>query len=304
VPRLQKPRALRPGATVGIAAPGGPVDPERLAEGIALWREAGFQVVHREDLCARRGYLAGDDARRVRELKELIADRKVDAIVCARGGYGCDRILQRFDPEKFRAARKPLIGYSDITALLLWQRRQAGLTGFHGPMLERAKELERDAFADLLAQLAGAIGAPLAGRGCGGGRAEGRLTGGSLTMIAASIGTDWEIDTRGAVLLLEEVGERPYRVDRMLQQLRGAGKLAGVAGVGIGDVSSCHDPKYPTPEVEQVLEETLRPLRVPLVLGLPFGHTPRNRAWPFGARATIDGRRGEVKILEAGVARG
>jgi len=304
MPRLLKPRALEPGATIAIAAPGGPVDPARLEEGAALWRDAGFRVVQRDDVAARRGYLAGDDKRRVQELASWIKDRRVDAIVCARGGYGCDRILDRFDAAAFRAARKPLIGYSDITALLLWQKRHAGLMGFHGPMLERGKELDREVFADLLAQLAGAVAQPLVGRGEGGGRGEGRLVGGSLTMVAASIGTDWEIDTRGAILLLEEVGERPYRVDRMLQQLRGAGKLAGLAGVGIGDVSTCHDPKYPSPEAEEVILEVLRPLRVPLVLGLPFGHTPRNRAWPFGARATIDGRRGEVRVLEAGVARG
>jgi muramoyltetrapeptide carboxypeptidase len=171
-------------------------------------------------------------------------------------------------------------------------------------MLERGKELDREVFADLVAQLAGATPPPLVGRGEGGGRGEGRLIGGSLTMVAASIGTDWEVDTRGAILLLEEVGERPYRLDRMLQQLRGAGKLADLAGVGVGDVSSCRDPRYPSPEAEEVIREVLRPLRVPLVLGLPFGHTPRDRAWPFGARATIDGRRGEVRVLEAGVARG
>jgi muramoyltetrapeptide carboxypeptidase len=304
VPRLLKPRALRPGATIGIAAPGFAVDPTTLAEGIALWREAGFQVTHREDLVARDGYLAGDDARRVRELKGLIADRRVDAILCARGGYGCDRILDRLDPARFRAARKPLIGYSDITALLLWQRRRAGLTGFHGPMLDKGTKLDRDVFAELLAQLAGATAAPLVGRGVAGRSAEGRLVGGSLTMLAASLGTVWELDARGAILMLEDVGERPYRIDRMLQQLRGAGKLANLAGVGVGDFSSCTDAKYPTPDVEQVLQDVLRPLRVPLVLGLSFGHVLANRAWPFGARAKIDARRGEVRILEAGVSRG
>lgn len=304
MPRLLKPRALRPGATIGVAAPGGPVDAERLAEGLALWREAGFRVVHRDDLVAREGYLAGDDARRLRELAGLVADRRVDAIVCARGGYGCDRIIHRLDPARFRAARKPLVGYSDITALLLWQQRRAGLAGFHGPMLERGRALDKQAFEELLAQLGGATAEPLRGRGVAGGRAKGRLIGGSLTMLAASIGTSWEVDTRGAILLLEEVGERPYRIDRMLQQLRGAGKLRELAGVGVGDFSSCQDAKYPSPDSEQVLLQALRPLRVPLVLGLPFGHVLANRAWPFGARATIDARRGEVAVLEAGVARG
>ena len=304
MPRLLKPRALRPGDTIGIAAPGFAVDPERLAEGLALWREAGFRVVHRDDLCARDGYLAGDDARRLRELKELVASPRVDAILCARGGYGCDRIRHRLDPARFRAARKPLVGYSDITALLLWQQRRAGLASFHGPMLDKGSKLDRDALAELVAQLGGATAEPLRGRGAAGGRAEGRLVGGSLTMLAASIGTDWEIETRGAILMLEDVGERPYRIDRMLQQLRGAGKLADLAGVGVGDFSTCTDVKYPQPDVEQVLLDVLRPLRVPVVLDLPFGHGLANRAWPFGARATIDARRGEVRIVEAGVARG
>jgi muramoyltetrapeptide carboxypeptidase len=304
VPRLLKPRALRPGATIGIAAPGGPVDPTRLAEGEALWRDAGFRVVRRDDLCERRGYLAGDDRRRVRELRSLVTDPRVDAIVCARGGYGCDRILDALDPAAFRAARKPLVGYSDITALLLWQRRCAGLGGFHGPMLERGRELDREVFAELQAQLAGSLPAPLRGRGVCGRSREGRLLGGSLTLVAASLGTAWEIDTRGAILLLEEVNERPYRVDRMLQQLRGAGKLAGLVGVGIGDVSTCRDERYPEPEALQVIEEVVRPLRVPLVVDLPFGHVPGNRAWPLGARARIDARRGEVRVLEAGVTGG
>jgi muramoyltetrapeptide carboxypeptidase len=303
-PRLRKPRALRPGGTIGVAAPGGAVERDLLLAGLGLLERHGFRTRVRDDVLARHGYLAGDDARRAGELTELVADPAVDAILCARGGYGCDRIIPRLDARAFRAAAKPLVGYSDITALLLWQRRQAGLTGFHGPMLERGADVDAEVFAALLAALAGERLPALRGMPRGGGAATGRLVGGSLTLVAASLGTSWEIDTRGAILLIEDCGERPYRLDRMLQQLRGAGKLAGVAGVGIGDVSSCHDPKYPTPEVEQVLEETLRPLRVPLVLGLPFGHTPRNRAWPFGARATIDGRRGEVKILEAGVARG
>ncbi len=280
------------------------MDPSRLAEGEALWREAGFRVVRRDDLCARRGYLAGDDKRRVRELAGLVADPRVDAIVCARGGYGCDRILDALDPAAFRAARKPLIGYSDITALLLWQRRLAGLAGVHGPMLDRGQQLDREVFAELRAQLAGSLAAPLRGRGVCGGSKEGRLVGGSLTLVAASLGTCWEIDTRGAILLLEEVNERPYRVDRMLQQLRGAGKLAELAGVGVGDVSSCLDERYPAPDVLEVIEEIVKPLRVPLVLDLPFGHVPHNRAWPVGARARIDARRGEVRSLEAGVTGG
>ncbi len=304
MPRLAKPRAVAPGATLGIAAPGGPVHPDRLAEGEARLVAAGYRTLRRDDVVARRGYLAGDDARRAKEMMELVQDPRVDAIVCARGGYGCDRILHLLDAATVREAAKPIVGYSDVTALLLWLRRRAGLVGFHGLMLERGADTDPGALESLLSQLAGSSPLPLvlAGRGSGGGSARGRLVGGSLTLLASSLATPWEIETRGAILLFEEVNEAPYRIDRMLQQLRAAGKLARVVGVGVGDVSSCMDERYGA-RVEDVIEEVVRPLGVPLVQGLPFGHVRRNLAWPFGVRAELDGDRGELRILEHGVSR-
>jgi len=302
VPRLRKPRALAPGATLGIAAPGGPVNPDRVVEGEEVLRAAGYRTLRRDDLCARRGYLAGDDARRAKEIMELAQDPRVDAIVCARGGYGCDRILPLLDAAALRDAAKPIVGYSDVTALLLWLRRRAGLVGFHGPMLERGADADPGAREALLVQLGGRGPLPvvLRGRGSGGGAARGRLVGGSLTLVVASLATPWEVDTRGAILLFEEVNEAPYRLDRMLQQLRAAGKLAGVVGVGVGDVSTCVDERYGTKVVE-VIEEVVRPLGVPLVLELPFGHVRANATWPVGVRAELDGERGELRILEHGV---
>lgn len=299
---LRRPRALRHGATLGIAAPGGPVEPERLAEGIALLERAGFRTWYRDDLFARRGYLAGDDARRRAELMQLVEDPSIDGIICARGGYGCDRLLAQLDARAFRAAAKPLVGYSDITALLLWQLRCAGLTGFHGPMLELGEGLDGASVEALAAWLTGEVELParLAGEALEPGCAEGRLVGGSLTLVVASLGTGWEIDTRGAILLLEEVSERPYRVDRMLQQLRGAGKLEEVAGLGFGDFSSCVDDKYGSC-VEDVLGECAAVLGRPCLTGLAFGHVERHVTWPFGGRATIDAERGEIRILERGV---
>jgi muramoyltetrapeptide carboxypeptidase len=302
VTELRKPHALRRGATLGIAAPGGPVEPERVAEGVALLERAGFRTWHRDDLFARRGYLAGDDARRRVELMQLVEDPSIDGIVCARGGYGCDRILAQLDARAFRSAAKPLVGYSDITALLLWQLRCAGLTGFHGPMLELGEGLDGASVESLAAWLTGEPGPALrlAGEALAPGCAEGRLLGGSLTLVVASLGTPWEIDTRDAVLLLEEVNERPYRVDRMLQQLRGAGKLEQVAGLGFGDFSSCTDEKYDSC-VEDVLGECAEALGRPCLTGLAFGHVKRHATWPFGGRATIDAERGEIRILERGV---
>jgi muramoyltetrapeptide carboxypeptidase len=270
--------------------------------GCRLLESAGFRTYRRPDLVARRGYLAGDDARRIDELMQLWSDPDIDGIVCARGGYGCDRILSRLDPRLVREARKPLVGYSDVTALLLWQRREAKLGGFHGPMLERGAELDPGSFRALLDWLTGAPPPAVALRGCGAfpGEATGWLVGGSLTLVAASLGTPWEIETQGCVLLLEEVNERPYRVDRMLQQLRAAGKLAGLAGIGFGDLSTCADDRYGSC-VEDVVDELLAELCLPAATGLPFGHVPVNTPWPVGVRATIDGSRGEVRILERGV---
>jgi len=302
VSELRKPRALRPGGTLGLAAPGGPVDPERVAAGEALLRKAGFRTWRRDDLTAQRGYLAGDDERRAEELMQLVSDPEIDGIVCARGGYGCDRILPRLDAAAVRAAAKPLVGYSDVTALLLWQQCCAGLAGFHGPMLEHGGELDEAALEALLAQLTGQVALPvvLSGEGRGGGCSEGTLVGGSLTLVSASLGTPWEIETEGAILLLEEVNEQPYRVDRMLQQLRAAGKLEAAVGIGFGDLSTCVGDRYGA-SVGQVIEEMVEALELPCATGLPFGHTRSNATWPVGGRATIDGGAGVLRILERGV---
>jgi muramoyltetrapeptide carboxypeptidase len=300
---LRKARALPRGGTIGLAAPAGPVDPERLAAGEELLRERGYRVLRRDDLLARRGYLAGDDARRAKELMDLVRDDRVDAIVCARGGYGCHRIVSALDAEAVRSAAKPLAGYSDITTLLLWQRRCAGLVGFHGPMLERGAALEPGSLDALLDALGGEgpERVVLRGRPGIGGRATGRLVGGSLSLVTASLGTPWEIDTRGAILMLEEIGERPYRLDRMLQQLRSAGKLERLAGVGVGWLIGCEDPKLPSPTAEEVIEEIVRPLGIPLVWGIATGHSSDNLTWPYGVRARLDGERGELHVLERGV---
>lgn len=304
MPALRKARALSPGATIGIAAPAFAVDPEALEVGEAQLREAGFATVRREDLTERRWYLAGDDRRRVRELMALVEDDRVDAILCARGGYGCHRIVAELDPLRVRAAAKPLIGFSDITTLLLWQRKRAGLVGFHAPMLNRREGMLPEELESLLRALRGDPAPALLGEAHGGGRGEGRLVGGSLTVLAASLGTPWEVDTRGAILLLEDVHEKPYALDRLLQQMRAAGKLDRVAGVGVGQLIDCVDPMRETPSAEEVVLEALLPLGVPIVLGLPFGHGRPNLTWPFGVRGALDGERGALEILEAGVRRG
>jgi len=303
VPTLRKARAIRPGAVVGIAAPAGPVDPEQLERGEQMLRRLGFEPHHRPDVVDRRAYLAGDDARRAGELMELVRNPQVEAIVCARGGYGCHRIVSRLDAQVVRRAAKPLVGYSDVTTLLLWQRRCAGLMGIHGPMLERDHALSSESIQSLQRALTGS-GPPmrLAGRTVAGGWAEGRLVGGSLSLVVASLGTPWEIDTRGAILMLEDTGEPLYRIDRMLQHLLAAGKLAEVAGVGVGVSVGWEDERHPGVDLEGLLAEILGPLGVPVLCELPFGHGEVNIAWPVGGRAALDADRGEIELLESAVA--
>jgi muramoyltetrapeptide carboxypeptidase len=300
---LIKPHALRAGAVFGIAAPGFAVDREKLEVGEAAIADAGFETFRRDDIFDRDGYFAGSDARRAAELMELVTSPRIDAIICARGGYGCDRIVPTLDPLAVRSAAKPLIGFSDVTALLLWQRRRAGLIGFHGPMLEQC--VDPRAWTHLFEMLTGRNPTPvvMSGQGVVGGRATGRIVGGSLTLLAAGIGSTWELQTRDSILLIEDVGERPYRIDRMLGQLRAAGKFDQLAGVGVGAFESCQDAKYPDVCVSTVIDAYFRPLGVPLVTGLAFGHVGANYAWPMGARATIDGDKGELQLLERGVQR-
>ena len=302
MPSLRRARALRPGARIALAAPAGPLDPDALDSGRVALERLGFEVVTREDVLERDGYLAGSDARRAEELMGFVRDPDVDAIVCARGGYGCHRLVDRLDAQAFREAAKPLVGYSDVTTLLLWQRKHAGLMGIHGPMCEKPGSLEGEAGSALVRALQGTGPLPrYAGETVRAGWAEGRLVGGSLSVCVASLGTPWELDTRGAILMLEDVTELPYRIDRMFQQLRAAKKFEQAVGVAFGSFEGCDDERYPDWTVDRLVDELAAELDGPVVKALPFGHGAENRPWPFAGRAALDGARGELEVLEAAV---
>ncbi len=293
-----RPRALRRGATIGVCATSGPVDAERLEKGVAWLEAEGFRVRCAEHALARHGYLAGDDGARGADLLALVRDPDVEAVLVARGGYGVTRLLSGLDPRPFRRSRKPIVGYSDATALLLWLSRRAGLGALHGPMLERA-DAASGARARLLALLAGERGERLSGEPLAAGRVRAPLVGGNLSMLCASLGTPWELDTRGAILFFEEVNEEPYRIDRMLVQLRDAGKLSACSGVAVGALVRCESSRYPAPSACDVLRELLpRAVSGPVVVGLPFGHVADNRALGVGARAELDGSKGSLSLVE------
>lgn len=282
-----------------MIAPASPFPLEDFERGIERLRER-YRVTHRRDITARRGFLAGDDGRRALELEEALADPSVDAIVAARGGYGATRLLRFFVPENVRAANKLLVGFSDLSALhALWAR--AGLRSIHGPMVAGLGRGTRAEVERWIAAVEGAAPAPLTDlERVRGGVAEGPLLGGNLALMAALVGTPHAPPIQGAVLFLEDIGEAPYRVDRMLTTLHEAGWLDRVAGVALGGFTAC-EPRGDGWTVEAVLHERLGDLRVPVLAGVPSGHLDENLALPFGAPARLDADRGTLTLLEPAV---
>ena len=292
---LIRPPPLRRGDVVRVVAPSGPVDPENLRAGVEVLRRFGLEVRLRADVVAREGYLAGDDARRLAEWREAAADREARALFCARGGYGAMRILDRIDPAPLLDPAKWVVGFSDVTALHALLNR-AGLVTLHAPLVTTLGRATPAAVEHLRALLfgerhpspGGAVPSP--GEGCLGsgvirpGRASGVLLGGSLTLLAHLCGTRFFPSLRGAVLFLEDVGEKPYRLDRYLTQLRLAGALEGVRAVCVGHLTACDADGQTGAEV---MRELVRALGVPAIGGVAAGHADDNLALPLGSPVTV-----------------
>jgi muramoyltetrapeptide carboxypeptidase len=282
-----RPPRLVPGARVAVVAPASPVPRVDFDAGAAILG-ARYQLVHDERLFARRGFLAGDDDARLGELQRALDDPSLAAIFCARGGYGILRILQRLDGTRFQAAPRPIIGFSDVTALHAWAAR-LGVGAIHGPVVTQLGKVPAEDVAALWPLLESPEPPnPVENlHTLVGGSAEGRLAGGNLEMISRLVGTPWAIDFDDTILLLEEIGERPYRIDRALTQLIAGGALAGVRGAVVGSLTDCGKPED-DPGAAAVVAERLTSLGIPVVTGAPIGHGPRNRPVPIGARARID----------------
>jgi muramoyltetrapeptide carboxypeptidase len=296
-----------------VIAPAGPVPPDTFEAGVARLGQR-YRVSYDGGVLARDGFLAGDDERRLHELERALGDPGVRAIFCARGGYGITRLLARLDTLAPALVKNPkiLVGFSDVTVLLSWVAQRAGLRSVHGPVvsqLGRLPDADLQALWDLIEQPAPPP--PIAGLSQLAGNApvaSGGLIGGNLEVLTRLCGTPWQPDLRGAILLVEEVGERPYRIDRELTHLDAAGVLRGLAGAVIGDLIRCEEPAtaWPgqsSPDARAVVAERLAHAGVPLAMaGLPVGHGDRNRALPHGARVTLDAARGELVFLEGAVA--
>ena len=306
---ILKPAALRLGDTVAIVAPASNLKSDYLARGVAELEHLGFRVKYRADILDKALYTAGSDKRRAEELLDALTDPEVKAVWAARGGYGVMRILDRLDEDLLWAEPKIFIGYSDLTALHLYLYRRFGWVTFHGPMA--AKDLaggdyDRETLLAALtqAQPMGEIKSSkteMLHRGSGE-AVSGRLLGGCLSLIVAMMGTPWELDTRGSILFLEDTAARPYALDRMLQQLKLAGKFDKVQGIVFGEMTDCVQHAEQGYTIQQVLAECTADLGVPVMFGLPSGHTPRgNLTLPLGTMATLNAERGVLSIDEGSV---
>jgi muramoyltetrapeptide carboxypeptidase len=314
-----KPPRLNPGDTIGVIAPASASpDPDNIDRALAALTQLGFRTRPGTYLRRRHGFLAGSDRERASDLMRAFTDPRVNAIICLRGGYGAARLLPKLDFEIIRSHPKVFVGYSDITSLHCAFLAKAGLISFHGPMMNsdfaRAEipEFTLDRCLKTLMQ-------PLAPGSISHGyhrksvqvlrrgKTAGRLVGGNLSILCATIGTPYQPPFRGNILFLEDLNEEPYRYDRMLTHLLNAGLLQQVAGIAIGINRDCHDPKASQrreyrQSLEDVLRDRLLPLKLPVVCGLPFGHVPLNATLPVGARAILDGYRGDLIIAEPAVA--
>jgi muramoyltetrapeptide carboxypeptidase len=301
--KLLKPKPLRRGQKIGVVAPAGSVSEPQLRAGVDVLVRAGFEVELSDGICQRKGYLAGEKESRARAVDDFFRREDVAAIFCARGGFGSIQLLSLLDPAAIRRSPKIFVGYSDLSVLINWLRQRCGFVTFHGPMvatdLSRGLEGRGEEFfwGTLLGEKRRWM-VPL-GETIRGGLAEGEMMGGCLSALVTTLGTPFEIETEGRILFLEDIGERPYRIERMLTQLQMAGKLSGLAGLVLGRFTDCDDGGERG--LSAVIRDLFRDASYPVVEGLAAGHGGENLLLPFGPRMALDGGAMTLSLIESPV---
>lgn len=294
---LIKPPALKAGDHVGIISPAGPIRQPELSFGIAHLESAGFKVHLTPHIYDQKDYLAGDDLARSADFRAIFEDPEIRAVFCTRGGYGSLRLLDRIDYDTIRRYPKILVGYSDITALMMALYRQSGLVTFHGPMMARLPSRPAHALKQLFGLLGGEQPVTIHGKDAQAlleGRAQGPVVGGNLSLLCHLLGTPFFPRLEGAILLLEDKGEALYRLDRMLTHLMLAGQFSHLAGVVGGQFLDCG----PMNAVNDLIKTTFSKNHIPVVTGFPVGHGSENMTIPMGIRAELDTRRMTLSTLE------
>jgi muramoyltetrapeptide carboxypeptidase len=291
------PPRLEQGDGIGIIAPAGPVTEPEIQPGADLLRSLGFEVFLSSHVLGEKGYLSGEDRVRLWDLHDMFRNDRVRAILCARGGYGTMRLLENIDYEIIRENPKILIGYSDITALLIALHKRTGLITFHGPVLRDFSKNQPKNLESLLHVVSSRdkLSFPLPdGEIIRPGRVTGVLLGGNLSLLCHLLGTSFMPSPKGKILFIEEKGEPPYRIDRMLTHLKVSGFLRKCAGIAFGEFMECGDESCLT----QVLQERTSDLEVPVVMGLRVGHGKENATLPIGVRASLDTENMSLSIVE------
>lgn len=307
VGKIVKPPALIADATIAIISPGSPADPERVARGVRELEQLGYRTSVLA--CEPEGYFAGPVTKRRFRLMEALQGEEFRAVVCTRGGYGSNYLLDALDANLIGKPRI-LVGYSDITTLQIFLWQKLGWVTFYGPMAAAGLDggagkpagYNQDSFTQALTSRTGWI-LDLSGETLARGAAEGVLLGGCMTLVEATIGTPWELDTTGSILVLEDRAMKPYQVDRVLTHLRQAGKFKGVKGIILGDFPESDAAVERSPTVRDVCQRILGELGIPVAWGAPIGHTVRPvLTVPLGVSARLlAGDVGKLEILEPGV---
>jgi len=295
--------------TLGVVSPSSAIEAEDLEKGLEPFYQRGYKIVLGDYALARRGYLAGTDEQRAHDLMAMFARDDVDAVLCSRGGYGAARLIPYLDPAVFRNHPKLLIGYSDITVLHLWLLRQVGLVGLYAPMpITMTRPIPDHAMEVFWRALE--VPEPLGElppwnapyRTIVPGKVQGRITGGCLCLMADSIGAPYELDTRDAIVIIEDVDEPPYRLDAMLNHLKLAGKWAACRGIAFSEDTRWEQhvkegERTLTPD--EMLDDYFGNLPQPSMAGFPFGHIRDPLTLPYGVLAELDSVRGTLTILES-----
>ena len=291
---MRKPRRLERGAKVAVVAPASPFQLHEFDLGVAELERLGFVPVWDESVFAKQAYVAGPAEHRAHALRQALTDPSIGAIIAVRGGYGSAQLLPWLDIDEVRAASKPIIGYSDVTALLAFVTTRCGLVSFHGPMLEGRLAKGADGYDQLSFERALCHAEPMGEFDAPGvevivpGECVGPIIGGTVTQLLASLGTPYAFDPpAGYVLFLDEVGERPYRLDRMVTQLRQSGLLAKAAAVVIGELPRCDEPSGGA-TARATMADLFADFPGPVLIGFPSGHTiGPQQTIPFGVRARV-----------------
>lgn len=315
-----KPQRLAHGDTIGLIAPGWLITEKQLQESIEQIEHLGFVPIYTERILGKSGYFSGTDEQRASDLNEMFSNPSVKGIICANGGYGCTRLLDMIDYKLIEENPKVIVGFSDITALLNAINQTTELITFHGPISRTIKyDYSRDQFEQVVVNhkkklkiksskedLEKAKEMPEYNRyTVTSGKATGELVGGNLSIITSMIGTDYQIDFKGKIVFIEDIGEEPYRIDRMLTQLIETGELQKSAGIAFGIFRSCEKTeKSIAPNsfsLREVIEERIKPLNIPSVYGLSFGHNKNNFTIPIGIKARLDADNFTIELLENAV---